>query len=77
MALLKLVLRSQLKESFQAHRQYDAILGLYFDGRKDKKTKNVFEEDVKYHRRIVTEEQISVVSEPACGHFCHFKTDSG
>ena len=38
---------------------------------------NVFEEDGKYHRRIVTEEHISVVSEPAWEYFCQFKTDSG
>ena len=69
--------RSQLRESFQAHQQDDAILGLYFDGRKDKTMENVFEEDGKYHRKIVREEHISVVSEPACEYFCHCKTDSG
>ena len=55
--------RSQLRESLQAHRQDDAILGLYFDGRKVKTMESVFQEDDKYHWKIVTEEHISVVSE--------------
>ena len=69
--------QSQLRELFQVHRQDDAILGIYFHGRKNKTMENVFKEDGKYHRRIVMEENISVVSESACEYFCHFKSNSG
>ena len=31
----------------------------------------------EYNRRIVMEENIFVVSEPAFDYFCHFKTNSG
>jgi len=69
--------RSQVTESLQAHCEDNASLGLYFDGRKDKMVENAFEEDGKYHRRIVTKKHIFVVSELACESFCPLKINSG
>ena len=37
--------RSQLRRSFQEHRQDEALSGLYFDGKKNKSMESVFEED--------------------------------
>ena len=45
------------------------ITGLYFDGRKDTTMVQVKECDGKFHRKILTEEHISIISEPGSSYF--------
>ena len=50
------------------------ISGPLFNGKNVKTLENEFEEDEKYHRGVVVEELISMISEPGSGCFCHFTT---
>ncbi|KAK3909621.1 ATP-dependent DNA helicase mph1 [Frankliniella fusca] len=56
--------------------QVDKVEGLYFDGRRDK-TMTQVKEGTKYHRRIIKEEHISLVSEPGSKYVGHVTPRSG
>lgn len=52
------------------------ILGIYFDGRKDK-TFSQSKDGENYHRRVKTEEHISIVKEPESVYWGHVTPSSG
>lgn len=52
------------------------ILGLYFDGRKDKTMVN-HKEGTKYYRQIITEEHISLIQEPGSKYIGHATPTNG
>ncbi|XP_050527619.1 uncharacterized protein LOC126897791 [Daktulosphaira vitifoliae] len=54
----------------------ELILGLYFDGRKDKTIIN-HQEGTKYYRKIITEEHISLIQEPGSKYIGHTTPTSG
>lgn len=54
----------------------NTLLGLYFDGRKDKTCTQV-KGGAKYYRRIHTEEHISLVQEPGSCYIGHVTPASG
>ena len=53
------------------------ITGVYFDGCKDKTMVQVKEGDGKLHRKTLTEEHISIVSEPGSSYFGHVSPTGG
>lgn len=55
----------------------NTITGLYFDGRKDKTMTIVKECDGKFHRKIITEEHISIIAEPGSMYFGHIAPTAG
>ena len=55
----------------------NTINGLYFDGRKDKTMIQIKERDGKFHRKIITEEHISIVAEPGSSYFGHITSSGG
>ncbi|CAI6354166.1 unnamed protein product [Macrosiphum euphorbiae] len=52
------------------------LLGLYFDGRKDKTMVN-HKELTKYYRQIITEEHISLIQEPESKYIGHATPTNG
>ena len=52
------------------------LLGLYFDGRKDKTLVNL-KKGKGYHRSVIVEEHISLVDEPGSSYLAHITTESG
>ena len=52
------------------------LLGLYFDGRKDKTMVN-HKEGTKYYRQIITEEHISLIQEPESKYIGHATPTNG
>src|SRR6218665_545329 len=59
--------------------QFDhyGIEGIFFDGRKDQTLTQVLGVDNKYHRKTLTEEHISIVSEPGSSYVSHTTLQSG
>src|SRR6218665_1301065 len=59
--------------------QFDhyVIEGIFFDGRKDQTLTQVLGVDNKYHRKTLTEERLSIVSEPGSSYFSHTTPQSG
>ena len=49
----------------------NTITGLYFDGRKDNTITPIKECDGKFNRKIITEQQISIIAEPGSTYFGH------
>src|SRR6218665_1890337 len=71
--------RKNRKELQQNGDQFDhsGIEGIFFDGRKDQTLTQVLGVDNKYHRKTLTEEHISIVSEPGSLYFSHTTPQSG
>ncbi|KAK0066832.1 hypothetical protein Bpfe_003567 [Biomphalaria pfeifferi] len=55
----------------------NTITGLYFDGRKDSTMTLIKECDGKFHRKLITEEHISIISEPGSIYFGHITPTAG
>ncbi|KAK0055599.1 hypothetical protein Bpfe_014874 [Biomphalaria pfeifferi] len=55
----------------------NTITGLYFDGRKDSTMTLIKECDGKFHRKLITEEHISIISEPGYIYFGHITPTAG
>ena len=55
----------------------NTITGLYFDGRKDKTMTQIKECDGKFHRKIITEEHISIIAEPGSTYIGHIAPTAG
>lgn len=55
----------------------NTITGLYFDGRKDSTITLIKECDGKFHRKLTTEEHISIISEPGSIYFGHITPIAG
>jgi len=68
--------RTKTRKEFQK-KGTTVIPGLYFDGRKDKTIKQVVDANEKHHRKIVTEEYISIISEPGSAYFAHVTPTNG
>ena len=66
-----------MRESLRSNPQHGDVRSLYFDGKKGKTLENYLEEDGKFHRRVVTEELVCVISEPGSEYVCHFSTNTG
>src|SRR6218665_3923888 len=69
------VRREQIRKrvELQTGQKQRAFLGLFFDARKDK-TEVIRKEGVRFHRRCVTEEHLSVISEPGSAYFWSYYT---
>lgn len=65
---------SASKEARNQRAKEEPIYGIFFDGKKDKKTKVLtYDEDTgRYHPRVIQEEHYSVTWEPQGKYLCHF-----
>src|SRR6218665_587910 len=77
----KVIDRSKIRRERRKYRkelqlngdQFDhyGIEGVFFDGQKDQTLTQVLGVDNKYHRKTLTEEHLSIVSEPGSSYFSH------
>src|SRR6218665_3854677 len=83
----KVINRSKIRRERRTNRkelqlngdQFDhyGIEGIFFHGRKDQILTQVLGVDNKYHRKTLTEEHLSIVSEPGSSYFSHTTSQSG
>ena len=67
---------SESQEDAEDGLKSEPVTGLFADGRKDKTLMLRFENDTgKYHKRVITEEHISVIQEPAGVYLTHYTPD--
>ena len=67
---------SESQEDAEDGLKSEPVTGLFADGRKDKTLMLRFENDTgKYHKRVITEEHISVTQEPAGVYLTHYTPD--
>lgn len=77
--------RSKVRRSRQKHRrflnelqstEYPAVIGIYFDGRKDQTLKEI-DFGGKRVKKTVQEEHISIINEPGSKYFGHISVETG
>ena len=68
--------RQKVRQDLQFEAGKTTISSLYFDGRKDK-TFTLAKIENNYHRKTVTEEHISLISEPGSEYIGHLSINSG
>lgn len=61
--------RKIIQEDEKNHRH--KIVAVFFDGRKDKTLKNIQTKDKKFHKKVVSEEHITLVEEPESVYLGH------
>src|SRR6218665_2960174 len=65
--------RIRKRVELQTGQKQRAFLGLFVDGRKAK-TEVIRKEGVRFHRRCVTEEHLSLISDPGSAYFWSYYT---
>ncbi|CAH0552762.1 unnamed protein product [Brassicogethes aeneus] len=68
--------RSKVRHLLQQQANSTSLVGLYFDGRKDK---TLVQEKIgnRFHQKTIVEEHISLVQEPGSSYLCHITPNSG